>query len=98
MALEVAAGGKLYQVVVNSHLTGKALLQRGRLQSRTTFVPLDQVRYSELKPQQVQAARQLSGGKAVPALELIEYPPELAAAMKYAFGNVFVCQVSLSQL
>jgi structural maintenance of chromosome 2 len=44
MALEVAAGGKLYQVVVDSHVTGKALLQRGRLQSRTTFVPLDQVR------------------------------------------------------
>ncbi len=39
------------------------------------------------------AARQLSGGKAVPAMELLDYPPEVERAIKYAFGSVLICQV-----
>jgi hypothetical protein len=43
-ALEVAAGGKLYQVVVDSEQTAKALLARGQLRSRVTIIPLNKVR------------------------------------------------------
>jgi structural maintenance of chromosome 2 len=38
-ALEVAAGGKLFQVVVDEAITGKALLDRGRLARRVTIIP-----------------------------------------------------------
>jgi chromosome segregation ATPase len=43
MALEVTAGGRLYQVVVDNHATGKALLERGGLTKRVTIIPLNQV-------------------------------------------------------
>lgn len=42
-ALEVAAGGKLYQVVVDSQATAKALLSRGQLRNRVTIIPIDKV-------------------------------------------------------
>ena len=40
------------------------------------------------------AAARLSKGKAALALELVGYDAELGAAMKYAFGNAFVCKAS----
>ena len=39
------------------------------------------------------AVARLSKGKAALALELIGYNSDLGAAMKYAFGNAFVCKV-----
>lgn len=45
-ALEVAAGGKLYQVVVDSDRTAQALLSRGQLRNRVTIIPLNKVRTS----------------------------------------------------
>lgn len=40
------------------------------------------------------AASKLGGGKAQPALQLVGYEAEVEAAIKYAFGSAFVCQVS----
>jgi len=42
-ALEVAAGGKLYQVIVDTEATAKALLSKGQLRNRVTIVPLNKV-------------------------------------------------------
>ena len=42
-ALEVAAGGKLYQVVVDTEATAKALLSKGQLQKRVTIIPMNKV-------------------------------------------------------
>jgi len=39
------------------------------------------------------AVARLSKGKAALALELIGYDSDLGAAMKYAFGNSFICKV-----
>lgn len=92
LALEVAAGGKLYQVVVDDEVTGKALLERGRLTKRVTIIPLNKVKGGDVPAAVVDAARRLGGGKASPALQLIGYDEEVDAAMRYAFGGVFVCQ------
>lgn len=42
-ALEVAAGGRLYGVVVQDHVTGQQILDRGRLQQRVTIMPLNKI-------------------------------------------------------
>lgn len=42
-ALEVAAGGKLFQVVVDTEATAKALLAKGQLRSRVTIIPINKV-------------------------------------------------------
>jgi hypothetical protein len=39
----------------------------------------------------------MGGGKAQPALQLVGYEDEVEAAVKYAFGNAFVCQVRAAQ-
>ena len=46
-ALEVVAGGRLYQVVVDDEKTGKALLERGQLRRRVTLIPLNKVRLGD---------------------------------------------------
>ena len=92
-ALEVAAGGKLYQVVVDSEQTAKALLANGQLRNRVTIIPLNKVSAREVAPSAAAAARGMVGDRAQPALELVGYDAELSAAMKYAFGSAFVCKV-----
>ena len=42
-ALEVVAGNKLFQVVVDDELTAKALLQKGSLRRRVTVIPLNKI-------------------------------------------------------
>jgi hypothetical protein len=53
-----------------------------------------QVQYQESHPSVLSAAAKLGSGKAQPALQLIGYEQEVEAAIKYAFGTTFVCQVS----
>jgi structural maintenance of chromosome 2 len=43
MALEIAAGGKLYNVVVQYERIGKDLLEKGRLKKRVTIIPLNKI-------------------------------------------------------
>ena len=95
-ALEVYAGGKLYQVVVDNANTGKLLLTKGRLQRRVTIIPLDKVKSRPLtnaklaRAQQV-ASRAEKGAKVNLALSLVGYAPEVDKAMQYVFGNGIVC-------
>jgi len=42
-ALEICAGGRLYNVVVDSAETGSQLLQNGRLRKRVTIIPLNKI-------------------------------------------------------
>jgi structural maintenance of chromosome 2 len=43
-ALEIAAGGRLYNVVVDDERTGSQLLDGGRLKKRVTLIPLNKIR------------------------------------------------------
>jgi len=42
-ALQVSAGNKLYNVVVDTERTGKQLLQNGQLQRKVTLIPLNKI-------------------------------------------------------
>ncbi|XP_044586248.1 structural maintenance of chromosomes protein 2 [Cotesia glomerata] len=92
-ALEVTAGNKLYNVVVDKETTSKALLQRGNLQKRVTIIPLNKISGQKINEATVRRAEQLVGKDNVKtALSLIEYPNELSAAMSFIFGNVLICK------
>lgn len=41
--LQVAAGGKLFNIVVDTENTGKQLLQNGELRRRVTIIPLNKI-------------------------------------------------------
>lgn len=92
-ALEVVAGGKLYQVVVSSESVGKALLEKGRLQRRVTIIPLNKIRGSTLSDEVMQRARELVGEEnAHLAIDLVGFDAEVESAMKYVFGKTIVCR------
>lgn len=42
-ALEITAGGRLYNVVVDTQVTGTQLLENGRLRKRVTIIPLNKI-------------------------------------------------------
>ena len=92
-ALEVIAGGKLYQVVVDSAETGKSLLERGQLQKRVTIVPLDKVDGRKAHDEQIKAAEKVSKNEAKLAVSLVTAKDEsVQSVMNYVFGRAFVCQ------
>ncbi|KAJ1435079.1 RecF/RecN/SMC [Ochromonadaceae sp. CCMP2298] len=96
-ALEIAAGAKLYQVVVDTENTGKLLLQKGGLRKRVTILPLNKINSRCTDPTKVSRAKQMAkgmGGSAQLALELVGYDAELTRAMEYVFGNAIVCDTS----
>eukprot|EP00958_Prasinococcus_capsulatus_P019684 scaffold2455_cov387-Prasinococcus_capsulatus_cf.AAC.15 len=90
-ALEVVAGSKLYNVVVDSDDTGKALLKK-KLRNRITIIPLNRIDSTLAKESKQHAAKKLVGsGNVSLALELVGYDDELENAMRYVFGKTFVC-------
>ena len=92
-ALEVVAGGKLYQVVVDEAITGKAILDRGRLQRRVTIIPLDKIQPRRVTTAACNKAAQIAqnlGAKAWPAIELVGFDEEIRSAMEYVFGASIV--------
>ena len=90
-ALECAAGGKLYSIIVDTEDTGKKLLKSG-LEYRVTLIPLNKIEAREIPKDKLQRIKASTNNQAWDALSLIDYPSELHAAMVYAFGNVVVCR------
>ena len=91
-ALEVCAGGRLYNVVVDSTETGTQLLQQGKLRKRVTIIPLNKISTFKASADKIGAAKNLAPGKVDLALSLIGYDHEVSAAMDYVFGTTLVCE------
>jgi len=90
-ALEICAGGRLYNVVVDSEVTGTQLLQGGKLRKRVTIIPLNKIAAFKASAQTIATAQKLAPGKVDLALSLVGYDEEVSAAMEYVFGNTLVC-------
>lgn len=90
-ALEMCAGGRLYNVVVDTEITATQLLQNGKLRKRVTIIPLNKI--SVLKPsaERIKIAQKLCPEKVDLALCLIGYDEEVSAAMDFVFGNTLIC-------
>jgi structural maintenance of chromosome 2 len=96
-ALEVAAGGKLFQVVVDNEQTGKLLLGEGILKRRVTILPLNKISNRTVDAQKLNLAKEKAAstnGTAHMALELIGYEDEVQRAMQHVFGNTIICDSS----
>lgn len=92
-ALEVVAGGKLYQVVVDEAITGKALLNNGKLQRRVTIIPLDKIVPRRVTSATVDRAASLAkdlNTSAHPAIELVGFEEEVRSAIEHVFGSTLV--------
>ena len=91
-ALEICAGGRLYNVVVDSAETGTQLLQHGKLKKRVTIIPLNKIAAFKASAEKVGAAQNLAPGKVDLALSLIGYDDEVSKAMDYVFGSTLICE------
>ncbi|KAI5632612.1 SMC proteins flexible hinge domain-containing protein [Phthorimaea operculella] len=93
-ALETAAGGRLYNVVVDTEVTSKLLLQKGNLQTRTTIIPLNKISGHVIDRNTVAFAQEIGGGpdNVQLALDLISFEDALRPAMQWVFGSTFVCK------
>ncbi|KAF2663703.1 chromosomes protein 2 structural maintenance [Microthyrium microscopicum] len=90
-ALEICAGGRLYNVVVDKAATGTQLLQNGKLRKRVTIIPLDKIAAFRASSEKVGAAQNLAPGKVDLALSLVGFEDEVNAAMEYVFGSTLIC-------
>ncbi|KAJ3044691.1 Structural maintenance of chromosomes protein 2 [Rhizophlyctis rosea] len=91
-ALEVCAGGKLYQVVVESEVVATQLLERGKLKKRVTIIPLNKIAAFQIAAERITTAKRLAPGSCDLALNMIGYDDEIAAAMNYVFGSTIICK------
>ena len=91
-ALEICAGGRLYNVVVDSAETGTQLLQNGKLKKRVTIIPLNKISAFRATAEKIGAAKKLAPGKVDIALSLIGYEDEVLKAMEYVFGSTLICE------
>ncbi|KAM3479397.1 hypothetical protein MY5147_001713 [Beauveria neobassiana] len=91
-ALEICAGGRLYNVVVDSEVTGTQLLQKGKLRKRVTIIPLNKISAFKASAQTIATAQNIAPGKVDLALSLVGYDDEVSSAMEYVFGNTLVCE------
>ncbi|EGY13966.1 hypothetical protein VD0002_g9512 [Verticillium dahliae] len=90
-ALEICAGGRLYNVVVDSEVTGTQLLKGGKLRKRVTIIPLNKIAAFKASAQTIATAQKIAPGKVDLALSLVGYDDEVSSAMEYVFGNTLVC-------
>jgi structural maintenance of chromosome 2 len=93
-ALEKAAGGKLYNIIVDTHKTAAVLFKRKCFDYMVTLLPLDKVYSKQIAEEKIESARNISKGGAVLALDLIEYDEAIEPAMRFVFGNILVCNTS----
>lgn len=93
VALSTTGGGTLYNMVVDDEFTSKKILQNGRLQTRTTIIPISKISGSRLPDKLVEFAQRAFGKEnVVPAIDCIEYDPRLEVVMRYAFGRTLICK------
>lgn len=92
-ALEITAGSKLFNVVVDTEVTGKKLLSKGKLRSRVTIIPLNKITRSIVNDKVVSLAkREVGAENANLALSLVGFDDEVSAAMEYIFGRTLICR------
>lgn len=91
-ALSTCGGGSLYNLVVDDEVVSKKILERGKLQTRITIIPISKIQGRVIDPAKIRMAQQMVGAEnCIPALDLITYDPSLRVVMQYIFGHTFIC-------
>lgn len=89
-AIEVVAGGRLYQVVVDNDNTAGDLLKKGRLVRRVTILPLNKISHQCLDNSKLRRAKQIESSTEL-ALSFVGYDHEVSNAIEHVFGRTLIC-------
>lgn len=89
--MEICAGGKLYNVVVENEKIGAQILDKGKLRRRWTLIPLNKIQGQKISDHKLSLAKSIAPGKVDLALSLVGYEDEVYQAMEWIFGATFIC-------
>ncbi|KAH6903906.1 nuclear condensin complex protein [Coprinopsis sp. MPI-PUGE-AT-0042] len=78
---------QMYNVVIEDENVGKALLDKGKLKKRVTFLPLTKIQGRAIDKDRLAAAKQVGGDKVRSAISLVVYEQDVARAIE--FGDVY---------
>ena len=94
-AIEKCAGGKLYNLVVDSSATAQYLLKHKCLKRRITMIPMDKIRATrELDPRKISLGKQRVGGQNCFAIRNLVRPvaPEFNEVANFCFNGVMTAR------
>ncbi|KAH8584136.1 condensin complex component SMC2 [Cryptosporidium sp. chipmunk genotype I] len=97
-ALEMIAGGRLYNLVVENHETGKKLLSTGLIKKRITIIPLDKILDPSIPEKKLNLARSLincsskDDFRVLSAMNILKFDKEIEPAIKFCFGHTLICE------
>lgn len=92
-ALEIIAGNKLQHFVVDCDETAKAIIKfQGKLNERTTLIPLESVKSTKISENTLNRVKKISNGKAHLAVDVVSFDSRVGPALNYAFGNTLICE------
>lgn len=94
LALQICAGGRLFNIIVDDQNAASQLLEKGKLKKRVTIIPLNKISSRVINPSSLNLAQQLAPGQVDLALHLVGYEQEISKAMEYIFGNSLICKDS----
>ena len=92
LAIETAAAGRLYNVVVKNEKVSRELIQNRCVNYNVTYIPLNVIDGRTVPNEIVQKLKNFTNGKVYLAKELVEYDPEIEPAVNFVFGNIFVAE------
>ncbi|SCU81061.1 LAMI_0B04654g1_1 [Lachancea mirantina] len=90
-ALQVCAGGRLFNIVVDNEITASQLLEKGKLRKRVTIIPLNKISARRLQESTVAFAKKVAPNSVELALDLIGFEGEVTKAMEFIFGTSLIC-------
>jgi structural maintenance of chromosome 2 len=92
-AIEICAGNRLFNLVVDSVRTAETVLQNKHfLQHRVTMIPLDKISPKVAQANTVSFAKKIGGSENVHiAIDLLDFDGSVRKAMEFVFGNTFIC-------
>ncbi|CEL94539.1 unnamed protein product [Vitrella brassicaformis CCMP3155] len=97
-AIEVASLAKLFNVIVETEKDATELLDKKAFeQDRVTCLPLNRLQDKVVANETVEAAQRVSdaegeGDTILKGIDVVEYPPEVAKAMRFVFGRLLLCE------
>ncbi|KAH8835809.1 hypothetical protein DL96DRAFT_89837 [Flagelloscypha sp. PMI_526] len=92
-ALEIAAGAKLFHVVVDDDDTGSRILKECQLKQRVTLIPLNKINARVINDNTLAKCRQFANGKQfAPATSLVQTDAKVQKALPYVFGETIICE------
>ncbi len=93
-ALEMAAGKKLFNIVVDNENTSRILLQRRCFDTKVFMIPLNKIQSKPITEFQFKLIQENFGNEAKKAIDLVKYDKKYEAAIHFLFGNTLVCSTS----